>query len=471
MLKDWLIRRSFWILTALGIVMEIAFYALSHLTDIQHGLPDFYYYFAHAFAIYILVILYVKFFWGKSFLSVELIVAFGVLFRLTMIFSQPVLSGDIYRYIWDGRVANAGINPYRYVPESNNLAGLRDRAVYSPMNHKDVHTVYPPLMQGIFQATTFFSQSVWAMKLVLLLFDIGIMIMIIALLKHFDRALSWVLVYAWNPLVILEAGWSGHGEVVAVFLMMLGLWFAVKYRPVAAALMLALSFLAKYLALIFLPFVEDIRSRFKVLAAAVLVFVIITVAGFIPFLSAQDYWFLGLRQYSSTWEFNSFVYQYLYDFLKDFYINDPSPYLFGIETDNKARLLTKLILGAIFVAIFTGLYVSFIKKSYASQKQQVLKIAYILVGSVLLLSPTLHPWYLVWIVPLLCFYPNPAWIGFTALITLSYSILTEFLKTGMWQESESILLWQYIPFYTVLIVLFAWNFHQRVFKTHPGERE
>ncbi|MBX7153078.1 glycosyltransferase 87 family protein [bacterium] len=471
MLKDWLIRRSFWILMILGIVMEIAFYALAHITDIRYQLPDLYYYFTHAFVIYVLVILYVKFFWGKSFLSVELIVAFGILFRLTMVFEQPVLSDDIYRYIWDGRVANIGINPYRYVPESDNLAGLRDRAVYKPMNHKEVHTIYPPLMQGIFQATTFFSQSVWAMKLMFLLFDIGIMIVIVSLLKHFDRALSWVLVYAWNPLAVLETGWSGHGEVVAVFFMILGLWFAVKYKPVAAAIMLALSFLAKYLAIIFLPFVEDIRSRFKVLVAAVLVFAIIIVIGFLPFSSAQDYWFIGLQQYTSTWEFNSFFYSNLYDFLKDFFINDPSHYLFGIETDNKARLLTKLIFSVVLAAIFTGLYISYIKKSYTVQKQQIIKMAYILVGSLLLFSPTLHPWYLIWIIPLLCFYPNPAWIGFTGLITLSYTVLAEFQKTGVWQEFKTILLWQYIPFFVVLIALFTWNLYHNVIKAHPGERE
>ena len=36
------------------------------------------------------------------------------------------LSTDIWRYLWDGRVANAGINPYRYPPNAPELRRLRD---------------------------------------------------------------------------------------------------------------------------------------------------------------------------------------------------------------------------------------------------------------------------------------------------------------------------------------------------------
>ena len=57
----------------------------------------------------------------------------------------------MYRYVWDGRVQLAGINPYRYVPAADQLAFLRDAAVYPNINRAEyAHTVYPPVAQAIF---------------------------------------------------------------------------------------------------------------------------------------------------------------------------------------------------------------------------------------------------------------------------------------------------------------------------------
>src|SRR5829696_5706523 len=69
--------------------------------------------------------------------------AFAVLFRLSILFAPPYLSDDIYRYVWDGRVQAAGINPYRYIPAAPELAQLRDEAIYPKINRKDwAHTIY-----------------------------------------------------------------------------------------------------------------------------------------------------------------------------------------------------------------------------------------------------------------------------------------------------------------------------------------
>ena len=45
-----------------------------------------------------------------------IVIVFSGLFRLSLLFFPPYLSDDIYRYVWDGRVQAAGINPYRYIP-------------------------------------------------------------------------------------------------------------------------------------------------------------------------------------------------------------------------------------------------------------------------------------------------------------------------------------------------------------------
>ena len=68
-----------------------------------------------------------------------LIVAVGLVLRCILLFTEPLLSTDIYRYIWDGCVQAAGINPYRYIPAHEALAALRDAAIYPNINRAFSH--------------------------------------------------------------------------------------------------------------------------------------------------------------------------------------------------------------------------------------------------------------------------------------------------------------------------------------------
>ena len=84
-----------------------------------------------------------------------LLVLFAAAFRLSVLFAPPALSDDIYRYIWDGRVQAAGINPYRHIPAADALGFLRDADVYPNINRRDyAPTIYPPLAQMIFFGAT-----------------------------------------------------------------------------------------------------------------------------------------------------------------------------------------------------------------------------------------------------------------------------------------------------------------------------
>ncbi|WP_287090190.1 hypothetical protein [Methylobacterium sp.] len=57
------------------------------------------------------------------------ILGFAVMMRAALLPAPPFLSSDIYRYVWDGQVQAAGINPYRYIPADPALERLRDAAV------------------------------------------------------------------------------------------------------------------------------------------------------------------------------------------------------------------------------------------------------------------------------------------------------------------------------------------------------
>ena len=77
------------------------------------------------------------------------VVAIGL--RLICLARTPELSTDVWRYLWDGRVANAGTNPYRYPPDAPQLRYLRD-ANWQGINHKSISTIYPPGAQVMFMA-------------------------------------------------------------------------------------------------------------------------------------------------------------------------------------------------------------------------------------------------------------------------------------------------------------------------------
>ena len=79
-----------------------------------------------------------------------LVLAFAFLFRVAVLGSPVLLSSDLYRYLWDGRVQWAGISPYRYPPAAAELAPLRDDAVYPHINRPTKVTAYPPGAQAVF---------------------------------------------------------------------------------------------------------------------------------------------------------------------------------------------------------------------------------------------------------------------------------------------------------------------------------
>ena len=117
--------------------------------------------------------------------ALVLILIGAVAMRLALLFTEPTLSSDIYRYIWDGRVQAAGINPYRYVPAAPELAPLRDPAIWPLINRANYAvTIYPPVAQTLFLGVTRVGENVVVMKLVLLLFEAMSVVALIALLKR-----------------------------------------------------------------------------------------------------------------------------------------------------------------------------------------------------------------------------------------------------------------------------------------------
>src|SRR6476660_788912 len=165
---------------------------------------------------------------------------FAALFRLSILFSPPYLSDDIYRYVWDGRVQSAGINPYRYIPADESLAKLRDDKIYPNINRRDyARTIYPPVAEGAFLLITRFSESVTWMKTVMVGSEAITVWALIQLLVSFGFARQRVLIYAWHPLIVWEFAGSGHLDAMVIAFIALALLAHQKRRETLTGVLLA----------------------------------------------------------------------------------------------------------------------------------------------------------------------------------------------------------------------------------------
>lgn len=182
------------------------------------------------------------------------VLAIAALMRLMLLPAPPLLSSDIYRYVWDGRVQEVGINPYRYVPADDALKPLRDAVIYPSINRKDyARTIYPPAAQIVFAAVARVDASVFATKLTMLAFEaLGIFCML-RLLAILGLPRERVLIYAWNPLALWAFACDGHVDALAVGTLGVALLLRAKRRPALAGAALAVAALTKFIPLAVAP--------------------------------------------------------------------------------------------------------------------------------------------------------------------------------------------------------------------------
>lgn len=215
--------------------------------------------------------------------AVPLIVAGAVLLQLAALAVPPRSTDDLFRYAWDGRVQASGTDPYRYVPTDAALSPLRDDWLFPPecrdrvpactiMNHPRSPTIYPPVAEAFFLAVHLLSPDgarwkPWqlAAALIALLTTLAL----IGVLRRAGRDPRWAVLWAWCPLVVIEAGNSAHVDVLAALLVVVGLRLVAARRPLAAGGLLGAAVAVKLYPALVLPAV--LRRRGPSIVAAALV--------------------------------------------------------------------------------------------------------------------------------------------------------------------------------------------------------
>ncbi|MCK4985160.1 MAG: DUF2029 domain-containing protein [Desulfobacterales bacterium] len=363
---------------------------------------------------------------GRSKSLVIIIIFFAIFFRAVLVPTDPVvLSKDMYRYIWDGRVQQNGINPYLYPPSSEELKPLRDDKIYPNINRKDYPTIYPAGAQLLFRVFHILTgDRIIRFKGLIVFFDVMTVLMLLALLRAYGFGENRVFIYAWNPLVIFEIGYSGHMEGVTVFLMVLAFYLNAIKKKMPAVIALAFSSATKLYPALVLPALLNRGERIKGVIAFVVSFLLL----YLPFLAAGNKiaGFLPIY-FKNPYESFNLGLKYL---------------IMGLFQGLDYFLLSKIFM---LVLAAAGFFFFFREK----QKEQVIRCAYILIGLLIVLMPaSLHAWYVIMLIPFLTFFPSIAWLIFTCTVALSYiKYATPMGIMPVW-----VLLLEYLPLFTLLAI-------------------
>ena len=316
------------------------------------------------------------------------IVAIAVAARLLLAPASPTLSTDVYRYVWDARVAHAGISPYLYPPSAKELEPLRDGEVFPRLNHPTWRTIYPPGAQAFFQAVyRLRPDSVLAMKVALGLAELIGLAAVWGLLRASGRPVSQLVIYAWNPLVLFEVWGMGHLEGLVLPAVAGAAWAALRARYAAAGVLLGLGALVKLYPAALLPLLP-----MAAWPGAWPAFLVVAVVGYAPA------WIAGTPVVGSL------------------------PRYVSEEYFNPGLLRAVLDVPALTLAV-AGLWVVFV--SVTRRDRTLAARAVLLIGGLTLLSPNIFPWYAVWLVPFLAAAPSAAWIAFTGSVMFAYAFFLQ----------------------------------------------
>ena len=363
----------------------------------------------------------------------------GVAYRGFLLYDN-----DVWRYLWDGHVASHGFDPYRDTPQALEVrwedgdpaaaAAFEDDAwqdVFDYLSYRDYRSIYPPLAQALFRGVHAVAPgSVFVWKLVLVVFDFATCCLLVLLLRRFGRPPEAVLLYAWNPLAIKEIAGSGHIDAVMIFCLVLAIHWTTSGKTRLGLLAFGLSVLSKLTPILLVGlFLRRAPWRQWWILAATLV------AGFLPFVSSWGEILRGLAAFASEWMFN--------------------PGLWAVwRWIAEAVGLPGRPVASATSALLTVAVILWVLRRDTAEADDLVRGSFLILATYLVLSATVMPWYLLWVVPLAAIRPGVSWLLLTWLSLLSYLIYIDQIEHPVWLWIE----------YSVFFAAVIWEW------TRPRER-
>ncbi|MDE3135771.1 MAG: DUF2029 domain-containing protein [Acidobacteriota bacterium] len=358
-----------------------------------------------------------------------LILLASIAFRLTLAPLRPTLSDDIFRYRFDGHVQALGLNPYSVRPDDPRLSALVTRSIRQIPGH-EIRSIYPPLSQLVFAAAWRFLPNPAAFKAPFLLADLAVLLLLAWWTRRGHARNYQLAIYGWNPLVVVEFASSGHNDALALAATVGATVLIIGPRRVLSTTLLAAGVLAKAFPAVLVPLWLTRLKWPRQNWPAVLV-----AGGFAaicawPYRAALPVALATFHQYQSS-----------------FRDNNASIYLVLERISGSHQLALGLGVGLVAgLALWA-----------AARRVDPARAAFLIFGTILLVSPNCYPWYFTWVVPFIALvgvsrYLVP-WLMLTILQFLSYEVLINYHAFGTWQFRPEFLALTYGPFYAWLL----WN--------------
>jgi len=375
-------------LAALGIALTLVVTLLARVPSWYRALGTFQLLYGVAFAIFALALARAPRY--ASLPRVGLVV-FAVAFacRVVLVPVSPTLSGDVYRYLWEGRVVVHGGDPYTQAPDDPALAGLRDPKTWPAINHRHLSTIYPPGAMAGFALVAAVSPTVTAFKLWIVLHDLALVALLVVWSRRRGAGAWPAIAYAWNPLVLVEYAGSGHHDPTAIVWLVAALVLSER-RPVAAGLALAAGALVKLAPLVAFPFLArrwPWRARLAALVPAA--------AGLAWFWSRTRHADSGVIAYWETWRNNALLFDL-------------------VEAATRSFTVARAAGLAAIAAL--GVWWWWRRRATEDAARGLLRAG-------LLAAPVAHPWYFGWALAFEPLRPSAPWLLLSLTLVLNYGVL------------------------------------------------
>jgi hypothetical protein len=344
--------------------------------------------------------------------------------RAALIPAAPLLSDDIYRYLWEGRVQSYGGSPYAWSDRAlaEKWSPHRDE-LWRRMAHKAYTGVYPPLWQLAARAVVAVDHSVAAMKAFAVACEVCLWAALWLVLRRRGQPESRLLIAAWSPLALVEIAGSGHNDPFGLLFLALALLALDRGATALSAAAAALGFSAKLLPG-FVALSWGRRYRLRDALGAVAVVAVVS----LPFARDGADLLRGLAEYGS-WRFNESL-------------------LAVLDAIAPGRLAATRVATALVIALALVLAARRADPTRAGLAVAVASIA---------LSAHVLPWYALWLLPWLVLMDSPAALLFTGTVGLAYLVYPEWRSGQRWQVGWGIRALEYGP----CLAVAAWTWIAR----------
>lgn len=413
--------------------------------------------------------------WSSARHAAWVVLAVAAAARVVLLLTQtPQLSDDVYRYVFDGRNAAAGVNPYLVRP-ADRLGVVADpllerpvgliemtaptatpveprwpgeAAVAARVNNPELHTIYLPVSQYVFAATAWLTPASWsdadaaalAFRIVLVGFELGAIGLLLLVLRRQDRSPWWAALYAWHPLALGEIAGSGHQDAIGLFLLVLALALATWWRSRVAPWTVALACAAMVKPVVVPVAALLLRGQawYRWVGSA-LIGVIVCAAVSAPLMLTHggapgDNWRSTADRFAKKWAHFGSVYE---------------PVLTAVEsrtprwTNDEQEILARQVCGGLLGVVVLAILVM-ARDPWSGARAMML--------AMVLLSSTAHPWYLLWALILMpgATSTRGAMAVWAASLTLPWGY-AQLVDVVDWTVPSWVMVAAYLPVYAALL--------------------